>query len=76
MSIEGIILMWFCYIPIFFACVKFIVDKSMEQKNVSYLLTLPLILLGIFLSHVKRTDIKPQKEKYEQVTETFYRKIK
>lgn len=76
MSIEGIILMWFCYIPIFFACIKFIVDKSMEQKNVTYLLMLPLIILGIGLSGIKRTDVKPQKEKYEQVTETFYRKVK
>lgn len=76
MSIEGIILMWVCYTPILFICINFIAEKSIEKNNLAYLLLIPLILFTVGMTEIKRTDAKPQKEKYEKVTETFYRKVK
>lgn len=78
MNLFEIILMFVCYIPILLICVNYIANKLIEG-NWSYLwLLIPLIVLAIGLFNIEHTDTKVQadKGKYEQVTETFYRKIK
>jgi hypothetical protein len=73
MSISGIILMWVCYVPVLFATISFITYK---KEGVYLIILLPLILLGVGLMEIKRTDIKQPRPQYEEVTETFYKKVK
>ena len=77
MNIVGLLIMVFSYVIIVIGLVKFIfLDKSEGQYRMYFVLPLVVLTVGFCLMLERLMEQKQPKVKYEQVTETFYRKIK
>ena len=72
MNIIGIILMGVCYGILIVPLALYISEKIAFRS----ILIIPMILVGVGITSIETKERVEDKPKYEQVTETFYRKIK
>ncbi len=76
MTILGLLVMVFSYVIIVVGLVKFMFsDKSEDQYRMFFTLPLLVFTVGFCLMLERLMEQKEPKVKYEQVTETFYRKV-
>jgi hypothetical protein len=76
MNIIGLLTMVFSYVIIVVGLAKFIfLDKSEGQYRMYFIFPLIIFTVGFCLMLETLMEQEQPKEEYEQVTETFYRKI-